>query len=443
MINKNEIYEINITGMGSDGEGVGKIDGFAVFVSGALTGETVRVLIVKVLKNYAYGKLMEIITPSPNRTESECPHFPKCGGCTLHHCDYEFEKAYKTQKVADCILRIGKIDTPVLECIGCDDIYAYRNKAIFPVTSDGVGFFAPRSHRVIPVEKCLIQSRITDEAVACVKDFMRDYNIPPYDEKSHKGVIRNIFIRCGFSTGELMVAVVTRTNDLPHKDELVKALRDRVNPTSVIQNINTEKTNVAIGEKSITLYGTDFIRDKIGETVFEISLNSFFQINPLQTKVLYDKVVEFADFKGGERVFDLYCGAGTISLYIAPFVKEVIGVECVAQAIENAKRNAEINGINNAKFYTGNAEEVTPNLGDADVVVVDPPRKGCDETLLKTVAEINPQKIIYVSCNPATLARDLQILTDYGFTAEKIQPVDMFPRTAHVECVVLMSRVEN
>ena len=269
---------------------------------------------------------------------------------------------------------------------------------------------------------------------------MTEYNVAPYNESSHTGVIRNIFTRVGVNTGELMVGIVTRTKNLPKSDVLVKMLIDGVKPVSIMQNHNPDKTNVALGKESKVLYGKDFITDKIGDLTFEISINSFFQINPLQTKALYDKVVEFCDFKGDGTVFDLYCGAGTISLYAAKYVKKVIGVEVIAQAVENAKRNAEINNIENAEFHVGNAEDVAKELGKADIVIVDPPRKGCDDKLLETINSISPEKVVYVSCNPATLARDMKILNGYGYNVQKIQPIDMFPRTAHVETVCLLRR---
>lgn len=442
MIEKNAVYTMTITGTGTEGEGVGKVDGFTVFVPDTLLGEEIEVLIVKVLKNYAYGKLMAVIKPSKHRVQPECPYFYQCGGCTFWHTDYSYELDYKTRKVQDCLRRIGKLDMPIEDCIGNEEIQRYRNKALFPVTSAGIGFFAPRSHRLIPVEQCRIQHTINDKILQVVAGYMQEFAIPGYDEASHTGTVRNIFTRTAAATGEVMVAIVTRTPDLPHKQVLIQRLTE-AGATSIIQNINPNKTNVALGKESIQLYGKPYITDKIGDLMFEISLHSFYQVNPVQTKRLYDKVVEFAEFHGTETVFDLYCGIGTIALYVARHVKKVIGVECVPAAIENAKRNAELNGIQNADFLVGKTEEEAKKLGRADVVIVDPPRKGCDMALLQAMRDIAPEKIVYVSCNPATLARDLQILQEFGYTTVKAQPLDMFHRTAHVETVVLMSRKDK
>lgn len=443
MLEKNSEHTIEITGTGTDGEGVGRADGFAVFVPFALLGEKVRVKILKSQKTYAFGKLLEVIEPSEYRTTPKCKYFYKCGGCSFWHLDYKAELEYKTQKVVDCIKRIGGLDVEVLPTIGAKSCERYRNKAQFPVTTEGIGFFAQRSHRLISIEDCIIQNEINEEIINTVREFMFEFAIRPYDETQHIGDIRHILTRVAEETGEIMVCIVTRAKKLRHSDELVKKLCEvNSNIVSIIQNINQEKTNVALGNTDIILYGKPFIKDKIGDLQFEISPHSFYQVNHKQTKIMYDKVVEFAGLTRLDTVFDLYCGVGTISLYVAKYAKKVVGVECVEEAVLDARKNAELNGITNAEFHIGNAEEIAETLGNADVVIIDPPRKGCDEKLLKTIAKIAPKRLVYVSCNPATLARDLKILTELGYIANTIQPLDMFPRSPHVESVVMMSRVD-
>ncbi len=444
MLNKNEQYILEISGMGAEGEGVGRIEGFAVFVPFALLGEKILVKIVKVQKNYAFGKIVEIITPSPSRISPSCKHFYKCGGCSFQHCDYNFELEYKKNKVSEALKRIGGIEAEVSPIIPAENTVGYRNKSQFPVNTDGIGFYANRSHRLVPVESCEIQHTSTHGIIKAISEYMKKYSILPYDEASHTGDIRHVFTRVSKHSGEIMVGIVTRTKRLANVDELVRILRDsNENIVSIIQSINSEKTNVALGEKEVLLWGKDYITDKIGDLSFEISLKSFYQINPQQTKKLYDEVVKLINFTGDETLFDLYCGIGTISLYVAKYVKKVIGVEIVEKAVENAIKNAKINGIENAQFVVGAAEDVAKSLGTADIVIVDPPRKGCDEKLLKTIVDIAPESIVYVSCNPSTLARDLKFLTSNKYYVKKVVPIDMFPRTPHVECVVLMSRVDK
>lgn len=435
MIEKNNTYTIEITGVGEKGEGIGKYQNFAIFVPYALVGETVEVLIVKVLKSYAYGKIVNIINPSPHRVKAKCPVFFQCGGCDYQHCDYELELANKTQKVKDCIKRIGGLDVEVAEALGSTQMH-YRNKSQFPVTPQGIGFYAQRSHRVVPSEHCLIQNETSNKVVEIIKNFMETFHIKPYDEETGKGMIRHIFTRCAL-TGQIMICIVTVSKDLKNADSLVSMLKNEFGEDiSVIQNINTHNTNVVLGKTNILLWGDDVITDKIGDLFFEISPHSFFQVNPYQTKVLYDKIIELAEFDGTENLLDLYCGIGTIGLYASRYVNSVTGVECVAPAVENAKRNALLNGIKNAKFYVGNAEDMAEKFPQCNFVIIDPPRKGCDQKLLKTINDIAPKKVIYVSCNPATLARDLKILQEYGYTTGTVYPVDMFPKTSHIECVV-------
>ncbi len=442
MIEKNKIYTIEITGVGEKGEGIGKIDGFAVFVPYALLGEVAEVLIVKVLKSYAFGKLMGILKPSPQRVKPQCPVFYKCGGCDYQHCTYEMELTNKTNKVKDCIQRIGGLDIKVADTTGSTKMH-YRNKSQFPVTPDGIGFYAPRSHRVIPIGNCLIQNEKSNIASGIVKQFMEDFHVKPYDEATGKGVIRHIFTRCTL-TDQMMVCIVTASKSLKNSEVLVSMLKAEFgDDVSIIQNINNKKTNVILGKENILLNGENTVTDKIGDLYFEISPQSFFQINPEQTKLLYDKVAELADLKGNEKVLDLYCGIGTIGLYLAKYAEFVTGVECVPEAIENAKRNAMLNNIKNAEFYVGNSEDLAENFKDADVIIIDPPRKGCDQKLLKTIDDISPKKVVYVSCNPATLARDLKILDGYGYKADTVYPFDLFPKTNHVECVVRLCRTTH
>lgn len=441
-VKKNETYTVTISGTGEKGEGIGRIDNFAVFVPYALLGETVEILIVKVQKNYAYGKILKIISPSKHRKLPQCPSFFKCGGCDFWHCSYEYELQYKTDKVRDCIKRIGGIDVTVNDTKGSTNLH-YRNKSQFPVTEDGIGFYAQRSHRVVQVENCLIQDEKSNRAAKIVESFMRDFHVKPYNEQTKKGVIRHIYTRCT-KTGTLMVCIVATSKDIKNIDSLLSMLKKEFSDNiSVILNINNKNTNVILGEKNIVLWGDEVITDKIGELYFEISPHSFFQINSYQTKTLYDEVVKLADFNGTENVLDLYCGIGTISLYIAKYVNKVVGIECVEPAVINAKKNAKLNNIKNAEFYVGKSEDIADKFPESDVIIVDPPRKGCDNKLLKTIDDISPKKLIYVSCNPSTLARDMKILEEYGFETKHVQPIDMFPKTSHVECVCILKRKQT
>ena len=449
---KNDVYEIKITGMTDDGSGVGRAENMAVFVPYTIVGETVRVIIIKVNKSYAIGKLTEVVVPSEMRTKAECPYFYKCGGCGLQHMDYRAELEYKQKKVEDCMTRLGGFDasgimTPI---VPSEKIYRYRNKVQMPIGTDGIGFYRRNSHDVIPMTDCLLQSENAREISAAVKEWKDRFDVAAYDEKSGKGELRHIYTREA-DGGELIV-IVTANDKLPHAVELVEMLktvgeRNNFEIAGIIQNINSKRTNVVLGDKNIVLFGCDKTWDILGGTKFEISPNSFYQVNKSQTVRLYNIAAKAAGLRGGETVWDLYCGIGTIGLFCAKSAKAIVGIECVPQAVENAKRNAEINGAANAKYYCGTAEktaERTVRENDRpNVVFLDPPRKGCDESLLDTVAEVAPNKIVYISCKPSTLARDIKYLFAKGYTPEKITPVDMFPRTPHVECVVLMSRVEK
>lgn len=449
-VEKNKIYEMQIDALGSKGEGIGRIAGYTVFVEGALPGETIRVLIVKVKKNYGYGKLMEILEVSPERREPMCPVAKQCGGCQLQHLSYKAELAYKTREVKDVMERIGGIKgVEVKPALGMENPWRYRNKAQFPVgrgkNGCAIGFYAKRSHRIVDTEKCFLQNECNDEIIGIVRTFLNEFHIPLYDEEKHKGLVRHILTRIGRNSGEIMVCIVINGKKLPNSDILVERLKAVEGVVSIVLNVNKEKTNVILGQKIIALWGKDTITDSIDGIAFEISPLSFYQVNPVQTEVLYGKAVELADLKGDETVLDLYCGIGTISLFFARKAKKVFGVEIVPEAIADAKKNAARNGITNVEFAVGAAEEVIPRLYEeegitADIVVVDPPRKGCDEKLLETILRISPEKIVYVSCNPSTWARDLVVLKEGGYALKEVQPVDQFSHSVHVEVVSLLQK---
>lgn len=452
-VEKNKTYEIKIDAMGSNGEGIGRIDGYTVFVEGALPEERCRVLIVKTRKNFGYGKLLEILEPSPSRREPKCPVAKQCGGCQLQHLSYEAQLAYKTKVVQDDLERIGGMrEVAVKHALGMAEPWRYRNKAQFPVGKGRehcyIGFYAKRSHRIVDTDCCFLQNECNDEIIKIVRAFLDEYQIPPYDEETHRGLVRHVLTRIGRNSGEIMVCIVINGKKLPYSEVLVERLQKIEGLASVVLNVNREKTNVILGSKIITLWGKATITDSLDGIDFEISPLSFYQVNPAQTEVLYAKAVELADLQGTETVLDLYCGIGTISLFFARKAKQVFGVEIVPEAIADAKENAKRNGITNATFAVGAAEEVIPKLYEeegitADVVVVDPPRKGCDARLLETILQIAPQKVVYVSCNPATLARDLTVLAAGGYRVQEVQPVDQFPQSVHVETVVLMSRKDK
>ncbi|KAF5076615.1 23S rRNA (uracil-C(5))-methyltransferase RlmCD [anaerobic digester metagenome] len=457
-VEKNEIYEMTIDALGSNGEGIGRIEGFTIFVEGALPEERIKVLILKIKNSYAYGKLVEILSESPYRVEPHCPVAKTCGGCQLQHLSYEGQLEYKAKKVKDDLERIGGLkDIGNVPIIGMENPWRYRNKAQFPVGSGKdsrteIGFYAKRSHRIVDSSVCFLQDIVNDEIIAVVRDFMDEFKIPAYEEKKHKGLVRHILTRVGKNSGEIMVCIIINGKKLPYSEILVERLRKIDGVVSIALNVNKEQTNVILGGKVITLWGKNVIEDTLGDISFEISPLSFYQVNPTQTEVLYNKAVEMANLNGDETVFDLYCGIGTISLFFAKKAKKVFGVEIVPEAIVDARKNAERNGIQNVSFEVGAAEVVIPRLFDdqgiiADVIVVDPPRKGCDQILLNTISSIAPKKLIYVSCNPATLARDVAILTEKGFQVKDVQAVDQFPMTTHVEAIIMMTycgdKVEN
>nr|WP_303223413.1 23S rRNA (uracil(1939)-C(5))-methyltransferase RlmD [uncultured Blautia sp.] len=448
---KNDIVTLEIVDCGTDGEGIGKADGFTVFVKDAVIGDTVTAKIMKAKKNYGYGRLMEILKPSPYRVEPVCPSARQCGGCQLQAVSYEEQKVFKEKKLRGHLERIGGFrDLPMEPMIGMDEPYHYRNKAQFPVgrNKEGriiTGFYAGRTHAIIENRDCALGIPQNKEILDIVIAHMEKYGIAPYDEMTGKGLVRHIFVRYGFFTGELMVCLIINGQDLPHQKELIEKLREIPGMTSISLNINKKRSNVILGDKVKTIWGQEYITDKIGDISYEISPLSFFQVNPKQTWKLYSKALEYADLHGEETVWDLYCGIGTISLFLAQQAKFVRGVEIVPAAIDDAKRNAQINNIENVEFFVGKAEEVLPREYEkngvyADVIVVDPPRKGCDEMLLKTILKMQPKRVVYVSCDSATLARDLRFLCDNGYELKKVCGVDQFPQTVHVETVVLLSQ---
>lgn len=449
----NDLLKLKIEGMTHDGNGVGKADGFAVFVPFTAIGDEIKARLVKVNKTYAFGRLEELIKPSASRIQNDCPAFQKCGGCSYRHISYEEELAVKRDKVRNAFSKLSGLEVEVFPVLPSENSNYYRNKAQFPIGLNKqrvitAGFYTLRSHNIINIDHCLIQNPVFSEIVSVVKEFIVKNNITVYDEIRHRGLVRNIFIRSGRATGEIMLCLVINGDSLPKSELLIGTVKQRFpDIKSLVLNINKVKTNVILGEKCITLYGKDKIEDILDGLKFNISPLSFYQVNPSQTEVLYHKALELCDLKGTETVLDLYCGIGTITLFLARKAKMVYGAEIVEEAIEDAKENAKINNIKNAEFICGDAEEAAAIFDEKgikpDIIVVDPPRKGCSEELLNIMAKMNPQKVVYISCDPATLARDVKILTELGYNTDKAFPVDMFPRTPHVECVVLMSRVEK
>ncbi|MED4392391.1 23S rRNA (uracil(1939)-C(5))-methyltransferase RlmD [Priestia aryabhattai] len=448
-VEKNEYIDVAFEDLTHDGAGVAKVNGFPIFVQNALPGESGQVKVIKVKKGYAFGKLIKHHRISEQRVEAPCPVYKQCGGCQLQHVSYEGQLQFKQKQVKDVMARIGHLpDVPVHSTLGMNDPWRYRNKAQVPVAErEGglvAGFYQQRSHDIINMDACLIQQQANDDVVQAVKSICEKHGVSAYQEQKHKGSLRHIMARYGLVTGEIMVVIVTRTAELPNKKRIIEDIIEAVpNVKSIVQNVNSKRTNVILGNQTNVLWGEEYIYDYIGDVKFAISAKSFYQVNPEQTKVLYDKALEYADLTGEETVIDAYCGIGTISLFLAQKAKKVYGVEIVPEAIEDAKRNAELNGIHNAEFEVGEAEVVIPNWYKqgikAEVIVVDPPRKGCDEALLNTIIEMKPKKVVYVSCGPATLARDLAILEKGGYETVEVQPVDMFPHTTHVENVAVLT----
>ena len=471
---KNDCVELTIEDIGVSGEGIGKVDGYTLFVKDTVIGDVVRVKIMKDKKNYGYARLMDIIKPSKDRVEPACPIARQCGGCQIQAMNYNAQLKYKQKLVKDNLLRISGltegVDYEMCEILGMDTPFRYRNKAQYPVGEDKdgnivMGFYAGHTHSIIacPDDDCMLGHRDNAFILNAVKEWMKEYRVRAYNENIHKGTVRHVLVRTGYHTDEVMVCLVTKKMLRKEAaDGLVKAIQKlKLNVASLVVNINKEDTNVILGKECITLYGRPYIEDYIGDIKFQISPLSFYQVNPKQTEVLYNKALEFAGLKGNESVWDMYCGIGTISLFLAKKAGKVYGVEIVPQAIEDAKNNAKINNIDNAEFFVGKAEEVVPafykkqtgvqsdndstdskeyDMTRPDVVVVDPPRKGCDKKLLDTIVSMTPDRIVYVSCDSATLARDLKLLVEYGYKVEKVQPVDQFGNTVHVETVVLLSQ---
>ncbi len=453
MINKNDIFDVEIVDQGHTGEGIGKKDGYPLFIDFALPGEIIETQVIKANKNYGFGKILEIKKASENRIDPPCIYYHRCGGCQIQHESYETQKNFKRKRVQDALERIGDISNfTVDETLGMENPFRYRNKVQIPMARvDGkliAGFYSRGSHRIVNIEECIVQHEQGDLVLNIVRSWAEEFDVTTYQnglEKVRNGLLRHLVIRKGFSTGDLMVVLVVTNKNVPHLDYLVERLKSIPGFKSLILNLNAEETNVVLGEKNTLVYGQEAIEDTIGDLTFKISPHSFFQVNPKQTEVIYEKVLEYANLKGDEIVFDAYCGAGTISLFLAKRAKKVYGMEIVPEAIADARENAEINQIDNAEFIQGKSEEVIVDLLNkgikADVMVVDPPRKGCDAKLLHAISEMAPEKLIYVSCNPGSLARDVKILSTLGFKIEKAVPVDNFPQTSHVETVVLMSRV--
>ena len=529
-LEKNQEYEITIEDMGNEGEGIGHINGMAVFVKDAVVGDVARIKIIKAKKNYAYGRLTELITPSQYRVEPICPHARRCGGCSIMQVDYAKQLEWKQDKVMNCLKRIGGIsnveqlmetiigmrnsarDSSVVSGSVTNDMsitnvdgqsteakyisedfpaIRYRNKAQFPVRRDKdgnivIGFYAGRTHSVIDTDVCYLQDAVNDEIIRRFRGFLEKYGVEPYDEESHTGLVRHILTRVGRETGEVMICVIINGTELvgvvpdgngaaKQRDvqsigldknkgekiqhaggssktkqkymnverELVKCMEDIPGITSVSVNVNREKTNRILGDKCRTIWGSDTISDYIGNVKYQINPLSFYQVNPEQTEKLYGKALEYADLHGDETVWDLYCGIGTISLFLARKAKKVMGVEIIPEAIDDARKNAKMNGFNNVEFFVGKAEVVLPEQYEkhgvyADVIVVDPPRKGCDEVAISTMVRMQPKKIVYVSCDPATLARDVKILVAAGYEVKKVCAVDQFGHSGHVECVSLL-----
>lgn len=473
---KNQLVELTIEDMGSDGEGIGKVEGFTFFIKDALIGDVVTAKVTKVKKNYGFARLEEIITPSPSRCTPECSFHRQCGGCQIQAMSYEKQLEYKASKVRGNLIRIGGFDAESIDAVmepivGMENPYHYRNKAQYPI---GVkedekgqivpiaGFYAGRTHHIIANTDCLLGCSENKDILELILGYMKEGRVTAYNEETGKGLVRHVLIRKGFSSGELMVCLVINGKKLPEEEKLIQVLSAYPNMTSVSISVNAENTNVIMGKSIRTLWGSERIKDTIhmrsGDDFsikekgvdFLISPLSFYQVNPVQTEKLYSLALEYASLTGNETVWDLYCGIGTISLFLAQKAKQVFGVEIIPQAIEDAKENAKINDIQNATFMVGKAEEVLPQFyqkekaegrkGRADVIVVDPPRKGCDPICLETMLQMQPDRIVYVSCDSATLARDLKILCDGGYELKKVRPVDQFPHTMHVETVVLLSQ---
>ncbi len=448
---KNDEIRLAIEDYTSEGNGVGRSEGLAVFVPNTAIGDTIRCLIIKVKPHYAVGKCLEVIESSKDRVKSDCPVFLQCGGCAFRHISYDAELKHKEKRVKDAFLRLGHLDISLEQILGATNTNGYRNKAQYPVAMENneikVGFYASRSHRIVCSCDCALHPPEFAQAVKLLKEFIKKHNVGVYDETAGRGVVRHLYLRKAFATGELMVCVVVNGTDLPHGQNLLEELKRIPGFKTLVLNTNTANTNVVLGEKCKTLSGDGFITDELCGLRIKLSPLSFYQVNREQTERLYKKAAEFADCNLTDTLLDLYCGTGTIGLSMAKSVKQLVGVEIVPDAVKDAMENAAVNGIKNARFLCADAADAAKTLNEegiyANTVILDPPRKGCDRALLETVSGMDPEKIVYVSCDPATLARDCAILSELGYTVKRAVPVDLFPRTAHVECVVLMSRVKD
>ena len=463
----NDSFTVTIVDMSDDGAGIGKQDGYIWFIKDTVIGDKVEARVMKTKKSYGFARLEKVLEPSPARVQPLCPVARRCGGCQLQAMSYKEQLKFKENKVYNNLVRVGKLeglsrveeegaedkDCPgavFLPVMGMENPWRYRNKAQFPIGADKngkivTGFYAGRTHVIIPQEDCLLGVEENREILRLIKDFMERFHIRPYDEAGHSGLVRHVLIRKGFRTGELMVCLVINGHILPHQEELVEGLRKIHGMTSVSLSVNTERTNVIMGQELIHVFGPGYITDFIGDVKYQISPLSFYQVNPAQTEKLYRTALEYAGLTGEEVVWDLYCGIGTISLFLAQKARKVFGVEIVSQAVDDARQNARINGIENVEFFLGRAEEVLPREYEkngirADVVVVDPPRKGCDEKCLDTIVKMGPERVVYVSCDSATLARDVRYLCDRGYEVRKVRCCDMFCLTGHVETCVLLSQ---
>lgn len=451
-LKKNDIVKLNIISLSSEGSGVGKTqDGITVFVPDTAVGDELLVRILKVQKTYAFGKIEEILSPSPDRITPTCNVGTKCGGCVYCHLSYDAELKAKEQRVKDAIERIAKLSIPVKPIVSAGRVSRYRNKAMIPASLDKegniiMGFYSKHSHRIVECDDCTLQPQCFLKAAEILKDFLKDNNISIYNETTRKGLFRHLYLRIAEKTDQLMITLVINGKELPSSQKLVESFKAELkNLKSVVLNTNCEDTNVVLGKKSKVLFGDGYIIDELCSLSFKISPQSFYQVNRKGAELLYSKAAEYAGLSGGEVLLDLYCGTGTIGLSMAHKAKSLIGVEIVPKAIEDAKENAQSNGIDNARFICGDAAKAAETLRaeglTPDVIIIDPPRKGCDKSLIKTISDMNPKRVVYVSCDPATLARDLAIFAELGFVAHEVTPVDMFPRTSHVEAVVLLQRL--
>ena len=451
---KNDVVTVKIEDMSHDGSGIGKADGYTLFIKDAVIGDEVEAKIMKTKKNYGFARLMNVLVPSPDRTEPKCPKARACGGCQLQFLSYEKQLEFKRNKVDGNLRHIGGFqDFAIEKVMGMDDPWRYRNKAQFPFGKDKdgnivTGFYAGRTHGIIPNRNCYLGVEENEKILDMIISYMEENHVEPYNEETGKGLIRHALIRYGFTTKEIMVCLIINGESLPKKERLIEKLTKIQGMTSITANVNKKRSNVILGDKIIPLWGQDYITDYIGNVKYQISPLSFYQVNPVQTVKLYETALEYAGLTGKETVWDLYCGIGTISLFLAQKAKQVYGVEIVPAAIEDAKKNAELNGIENAEFFVGKAEEVLPREYEekgiyADVIVVDPPRKGCDEALLTTMLEMKPERIVYVSCDSSTLARDLKILCGEGYELGRVAVCDMFPAGVHVETIVLLSKLKS